>query len=76
MYSLLYKKKRAFKSGDTYEGSSKSSGKRPKTPTERKVEQMLQQNNKKEAWNGMKTITGCSSKWGTLWNGMWGGPTS
>lgn len=32
----------------------------------RKIEQKMQTNNMKEVWEGMKIITGCSSKRGTL----------
>lgn len=62
--NLLNKKKRAFKEGDQAElrhvqRELKAKLKEAKEEYRRKVEQKLQENNLKEVWDGMKTITGC-----------------
>ncbi|XP_051776198.1 uncharacterized protein LOC127526095 [Erpetoichthys calabaricus] len=67
---LLNQKKRAFKGGDQYELKcvQKELRVQPRAVKEqyrRKLEQKLQNNSMKEVWDGMKIITGCSSKRGT-----------
>ncbi|XP_062854835.1 uncharacterized protein LOC134318029 [Trichomycterus rosablanca] len=64
---LLNKKKRAFRDGDREElkrvqGELKVRLKEAKESYRRKIEQKLQENNMREVWNGMKTITGCKKK--------------
>ena len=64
-------KKRAFKEGDQAErkrvqGELKTMLKEAKESYRRKVEQKLQENNIREVWDGMKTITGCKKSSGTV----------
>ena len=61
---LLNRKKKAFKEGNQAElkrvqGELKTRLKEAKETYRRKVEQKLQENNMREVWDGMKTITGC-----------------
>ncbi|KAI3352640.1 hypothetical protein L3Q82_019221, partial [Scortum barcoo] len=66
---LLNQKKKAFKDGDTQELKQIQKELRvqlreAKEQYRRKIEQRMQNNNMREVWEGMKTITGCSSKRG------------
>ncbi|KAF4086642.1 hypothetical protein AMELA_G00086000 [Ameiurus melas] len=61
--TLLSRKKMAFREGDKVElrrvqGELKAKLKEAKEEYRKKVEQKLQENNMKEVWDGMKTITG------------------
>ena len=61
---LLNKKKRAFKDNNQEELRSvqrelKVHLREAKESYRKKVEQKLRENNMREVWNGMKTITGC-----------------
>lgn len=67
--ALLNEKKRAFRDRDKerlkqVQAELRVRLKEAKDSYRRKVEQKLQQNNMREAWDGMKIITGCSSKRG------------
>lgn len=60
--ALLNKKKRAFRAGDrvevrTIQRELKTAIKEAKNKYRRKLEWKLQQNNMREVWNGMRTIT-------------------
>ncbi|KAI3361562.1 hypothetical protein L3Q82_013707 [Scortum barcoo] len=62
-------KKKAFKDGDTQELKQIQKELRVQLREEkeqyrRKIEHRMQNNNMREVWEGMKTITGCSSKRG------------
>ena len=64
---VLNRKKRAFRDGDREElmqaqKELKVHLQEAKESYSRKVEQELQQNNLKEVWEGMKTITGCKKR--------------
>ena len=61
---LPNKKKRAFKEVD--QGELKIRLKEAKELCRRKVEQKLQDNNMREVWDGMKTITGCKKSSSTV----------
>ncbi|KAI3367157.1 hypothetical protein L3Q82_008214 [Scortum barcoo] len=66
---LLNQKKKAFKDGDTQELKQIQKELRvqlreAKEQYRKKIEQRMQNNNMREVWEGMKTITGCSSKRG------------
>ena len=68
---LLNRKKRAFKEGDQEErkrvqGELKTMLREAKDSYRRKVEQKLQENNMREVWDGMKTITGCKKSSSTV----------
>ena len=68
---LLNMKKRAFKEGDQAErkrvqGELKTMLREAKDSYRRKVEQKLQENNMREVWDGMKTITGCKKSSSTV----------
>ncbi|KAI3352144.1 hypothetical protein L3Q82_020954 [Scortum barcoo] len=66
---LLNQKKKAFKDGDTQELKQIQKELRvqlreAKEQYRKKIEQRMQNNNMRVVWEGMKTITGCSSKRG------------
>uniref|UniRef100_A0A8C4RFB5 Uncharacterized protein n=1 Tax=Erpetoichthys calabaricus TaxID=27687 RepID=A0A8C4RFB5_ERPCA len=66
---LLKQKKRAFKGGDQHELKRVQKElqvqlRAAKKQYRRKLEQKLQNNSMKKVWDGMKIITGCSSKRG------------
>ncbi|KAI3353517.1 hypothetical protein L3Q82_020036, partial [Scortum barcoo] len=68
---LLNQKKKAFKDGWRHTQELKQIQKElrvqlreAKEQYRRKIEQRMQNNNMREVWEGMKTITGCSSKRG------------
>ena len=71
---VLNRKKRAFRDGDR-EGLKQAQKElkvclwEVKDSYSRKVEQKLQQNNLKEVWEGMKTITGCKKSCSTAEEG-------
>ncbi|KAI3368154.1 hypothetical protein L3Q82_007880 [Scortum barcoo] len=78
---LLNQKKKAFKDGDTQELKQIQKELRvqlreAKEQYRKKIEQRMQNNNMRVVWEGMKTITGCSSKRGAPIEGMWEGQTS
>ena len=67
---LLNQKKKAFKDGNTQELKQTQKElrvqlRRAKDKYRRTIEQKMQNNNMREVWEGMKTITGCSTKRGT-----------
>ncbi|KAI3355422.1 hypothetical protein L3Q82_018263 [Scortum barcoo] len=66
---LLNQKKKAFKDGDTQELKQiqkelRVQLRKAKEQYRKKIEQRMQNNNMRVVWEGMKTITGCSSKRG------------
>ena len=68
---LLNMKKSAFQKGDQAEqkhlqGELKTMLSEAKESYRMKVKQKLQENNMREVWDGMKTITGCKKSSGTV----------
>lgn len=67
MKKVLNKKKRVFKNNNcekmkAVQNEVKTSLRKAKEEYSKKLEKKLRGNNMREVWNGMKTITGCSSK--------------
>ncbi|KAI4905608.1 hypothetical protein NFI96_026862, partial [Prochilodus magdalenae] len=73
-FDILNQKKRAFRDGNWTElkrvqGELKIRLKEAKESYRRKVERELQDNNMKEVWGAMKTITGCKNNSGSSVDG-------